>query len=150
MIWIVLAFVCGVALTLLFRKDRRTFITGSFAYGDSYRTTSSDIDLVLWVSEATMKELKPFCETIQSPRLDHYGTTVSAGRIKSGGVDLILVSKRKDYDHWKRITAQLKKRSETEALTRDEVIETFEEDRKPFTLIGGPWRDGDGPGVYGS
>jgi hypothetical protein len=141
MIWFVISFVCGVILTLLIRKDRRSFITGSYAYGDNYRTSSSDVDLVLWVSEATMKELKPFCETIQSQRLDHYNTTVSAGRIKSGGVDLILVSRKRDYDHWRRVTTQLKKESARKALTRDGVIETFEKDRKSsMPLIGGPWK----------
>ena len=147
--WVIVSFICGIVATTLLRKNRRSFITGSYAYGDNYRTSASDVDLVLWVTEKTMKELKPFCETIQSHRLDHYGTTVSAGRIRTGGVDLILVSKKKDYDHWNRITKQLRKRSQTEALTRDEVIDTFEKDRKPsLPLLGGPWMDDDEP-VYG-
>ena len=115
------------------QADRRSFITGSQAYGDDYRSPGSDLDLVIWVSEETLEQLQPYV-VHKVPAKDDgslYGASIWSGRIKMGGIDLILTSREIEYDRWFQVTNALKERDKEEVLTRDAAVAAFKVS-KPF------------------
>lgn len=107
----------------LFRKQRLPFITGSAAYGQHYRDPkTSDVDIVLLVSEETMEILRPFVSELSRVLISEYGGSITGGRIKAGDIDLILTTSEKDYDHWKRVTGVLKKEQPS---SRKDAVNAF-------------------------
>ena len=60
-------------------------------------------------------------------------SSFTSGWIKTGEFDLILVSDRGDFDHWKRVTERLKRTEDRMKTTNQEVCENrFEEKSVEF------------------
>ena len=133
---VTLYFLCGIIIGFIAaygwlrksNKERRSFLTGSLAYGHEYRHSGSDVDILVFLSTEDLETLWPY---VKSKR-DKFKPFINdqkklKGRIKTGEFDLILCTEKKEWDHWKRVTEKLKR---TSGLTKSKVISTFEEDRK--------------------
>ena len=125
--------VVGGFLVKKSRKERRSFITGSLKYGDNYRQEpSSDVDLVIYIDSEDQKALEGYTTSpVEAPR-DLYELNVTSSRIRVDGFDLILVSDKADYDHWKMITDRL---VDDKPLTRADAVAAFKAD-EPQALPG--------------
>lgn len=110
-------------------KERRAFITGSLKYGDNYRNEpKSDVDLVVFIDPEDQAALDKYTSRpVKAPR-ELYDDFVTSSRISIDGFDLILVSEKTDYDHWRKVTNRLAK---NRPLTRDDAVAAFKADRPP-------------------
>jgi len=104
-----------VSLIYLLKKDRRSFIIGSQAYGSNYRTAASDTDIILFVSEETGAHLREL----------HGGKK----RIKSGNIDLIIVTDKKEFDGWHDTTNKLINKSKIKEVSREEAKTAYQKNR---------------------
>lgn len=104
----------------LFRDDNgiangfQSFVTGSCAYGTPDK--KSDIDLVVFISKSDLEKLVCFENENKYKELleenenenDHYGLNpFETATLRFGGLNLILVTKVKDFVIWRDGTAEL-------------------------------------------
>lgn len=89
---------------------KKAFITGSHAYGRPNRT--SDLDLVILVSEEDLKILKK--EADESNNWEHAGDydahAPQASCLRFGFLNLIVCTTQEQYDVWYKGTRRLKKK----------------------------------------
>ena len=109
-------------------KSCLPFITGSQAYGQSYRTSQSDVDMVFLVSKKTFLSLAPYAtkpveRTIKSEFYSVEGDKTF--RIKTGDFDLIVTDKPAEYRRLLKVTKFLQKESQKKLLTRSDAVATF-------------------------
>lgn len=98
--------------------DRRSFLTGSHAYGTP--APESDVDLVVFVeTEAKAKIVALLREETPTAREVEAGYGVA---ISIGSLNLILVDDPYAYDIWQEGTTQLIARA---PVTREEAVRLF-------------------------
>lgn len=107
------AYLLGLYTSRLYKKTP-AFLTGSQAYGDAYRSPSSDYDMVIYVDDNTFEGLRVIgkSEWNQIPDSSKSGysdatTSVNSLRIKHAGIDLTILKKASDYFLWKKVTNKL-------------------------------------------
>lgn len=102
----------------------RVFVTGSRAYG--LPRVDSDIDLVVFVTEADLERLMEFGEHMIDPQDPDY-IAASGIPFRFGDLNLLCVTDAKKYDIWLKGTRHLKKQK---PVTREFAIRYFRKLRK--------------------
>lgn len=125
------AYLLGLYTSKLYKKTP-AFLTGSQAYGDAYRSPSSDYDMVIYVDDNTFEDLRvvgksewnQIPDASKSSPYSDATTSVNSLRIKHAGIDLIILKKASDYFLWKKVTNKLML---DKPSTRDEAKLAFKE-----------------------
>lgn len=103
-----------------FLKDKRSFVTGSQAYGTP--TKSSDIDVVVYLSVDDMERLAKANELDFGKVVTDYGEGVGSACLQFGKLNLICVSSEQSFEIWRKGTEDLIKRK---PVTREEAVNHF-------------------------
>jgi hypothetical protein len=100
------------------------FLTGSRAYGTPHE--KSDIDLVVMMDESELDRLlNVACDSSNSEAIEQYNSETAC--LRFGNLNLLIVTRREDYDAWWEGTTELTARS---PVTRDEAVAVFQAKRE--------------------
>ena len=120
--------------------NKRAFVTGSRAYGTPRK--DSDIDLVVFVTEADLKRLQDFCELSGHEQAELDVEYISAGGtpLRFGELNLLCVTDERKYNVWRKGTVELKRRVKRKgkSQSREHAIEFFRQLRKQAGFSVGP------------